>query len=78
MSDITTPDNGWWPEDSPVTQMLFKDKKQIANVIKQTIGWRPFSLIELNASKTSGKPLSDSVATKEEAKIIAEKYADDK
>lgn len=68
------PQDGWWPEEAhaPITQMLFRNGKGVANVIKQTAGWRPFSLLELNASKTGGKPLSDTVSTREEAKKICE------
>jgi hypothetical protein len=57
--------------------MLFCDGKPIANIIKQTVGWRSFSLIEMNKSGTTGKPLSDagSVETREEAKKQAEDYA---
>lgn len=75
MSEL--PQDGWWPEesDAPMTQMLSVGGRRIANIIKQTVGWQAFSLIELNASKTGGNPLADSVLTREEARKQAEDYA---
>lgn len=74
-----TPQDGWWPEEvnAPMTQMLFRNGKPIANIIKQSVGWRSFSTIELNKSGTTGKPLSDagSVETRQEAQKQAEDYA---
>lgn len=79
MSDL--PDNGWWPSETeaPVTQLLRKDGRNIAQVIRQTGNrWRAYSMIELNKSGTTGKPLADSVDTREEAKSLCEAYAEDK
>jgi hypothetical protein len=71
------PQDGWWPEEAnaPWTQMLFRRGRGVANVIKQPTGWRPFSLTEMNASGTGGKPLSDTVSTREEARKICESLA---
>lgn len=76
MSEV--PQDGWWPEEanSPVTQMLFRNGKPVANVIKSSAGWRSFSMIELNKSGTTGKPLTDgSVESRSEAKKQSEEYA---
>lgn len=78
MNSSATPQDGWWPEWSiaPVTQMLFREGKLVANVIKRSNGWRPFSLTELNRSGTGGTLLSDTVTTREEAmKICEEKWS---
>ena len=80
MIDMDTPKDGWWPEEAhaPVTQMLFRDGHQIANIIKTRHGWRSFSLLETSKSGTTGMPLdaNGSVQTRAEAKHQAETYAD--
>lgn len=76
---VETPENGWFPEESqaPMTQLLFRAGKPIANIVRSGVGWRGYSLVELNKSGTTGKPLGDGwVGTREEAKKQAEDYAD--
>lgn len=77
---LDTPESGWYPpeeKDAPVTQMLIVKGKPIAHIIFQFPGWRSFSLVEMNASGTTGKPLSEdgSVPTREQAKAQCEEYA---
>jgi hypothetical protein len=75
------PQDGWWPAeaDAPMTQMYFIAGRPIANIIRQPgilqRRWRAFSLVEMNKSGTTGKPLGDSVDTREDARKIAEDYA---
>jgi hypothetical protein len=78
MEAVETPQNGWWPEESkaPITQMLFRNGKGLANIVKSGIGWRAYSLVEMNKSGTSGKPLAAvSVETRLEAQRQAEEYS---
>lgn len=73
------PSDGWWPEESaaPMCQWFRKGGKSIAQVVRQTGDrWRAFSMLELNKSGTTGKPLFGSVDTREEAKEQCERYAE--
>lgn len=77
-AEITAPDDGWFPSDelAIVAQTLFKSGKMIGQVVKNSLGWRPYSLLELNASKTGGKPLTDgSLPERVDAKAIVEEYS---
>lgn len=79
MEEVQTPRDGWWPEnaDAPMTQMLFRDGRGMANIVKSSNGWRAYSLLETNASGTTGKPLADgSVPSRLAAQGQAEQYAD--
>jgi hypothetical protein len=62
-----------------MTQMFFFGGRPIANIIRQPgilqRRWRAFSLVEMNKSGTTGKPLGESVDTREAARKIAEDYA---
>jgi hypothetical protein len=70
------PLSGWWPDEAPMCQWLRKDGRNIAQVVKQgPRGWRAFSMVELNQSGTTGKPLSDTVPTQDAAKKYCEEYA---
>jgi hypothetical protein len=76
--EMDTPQDGWFPEEAeaPMTQKLFRDGKPVANIVKSGVGWRSYSLLELNKSGTGGKPLANgSVETREEAQKQAEDYA---
>jgi hypothetical protein len=74
MPDI--PDDGWWPKEAPMCQWFRKNGRSMAQVVKQgDRGWRAFSMIELNKSGTTGLPLADTVATREEAMRQCEAYA---
>lgn len=72
------PQDGWWPseENAPVCQWFIKGGRRISQVVRQgPRGWRAFSMIELNKSGTTGKPLADTVETRQEAQKQAEEYA---
>ena len=72
-----TPQEGWWPLESnaPITQMFFQGGKGVANIVKTSLGWRAYSLTELNDSGTGGKPIgAGSVSTREEAQKQVEDY----
>lgn len=71
------PKDGWWPDDdrSPVTQLYRMRGRSVAQVINQGKGWRAFSMVEMNKSRTSGLPLADHSYTRSEAKTICEVYA---
>ena len=73
------PENGWWPEEAfaPMTQMLFRRGKAIGNVVRTSVGWRIYSLIEMNNSGTGGLPLTKgSVKERSTARKQVEEYAD--
>lgn len=73
------PADGWFPVDekAPMFQTFFKADKQIGQVVKIGGKWTAYSLLELNASKTTGKPLG-TFDNREEAKKVIEEYAIDK
>jgi hypothetical protein len=71
--------DGWFPakDDAPMFQNLFKNGLPIGQVVKTSIGWTPYTLRELNTSKTAAKPLNDALATREEAQHVVENYEKD-
>lgn len=72
------PRDGWWPleMDAPMCQWFRKGGRSVAQVVRQGgQRWRAFSMVEMNKSGTSGKPLFESVATREEARQQCEEYA---
>jgi hypothetical protein len=72
------PVDGWWPAeaDAPMCQWFRKGSRNISQVVRQSgQRWRAFSMVELNKSGTTGKPLADSVDTRQEAQKQAEEYA---
>jgi hypothetical protein len=71
------PENGWWPDEAEATmvQKLLRNGTCVAQIVRSGMGWRSYSLIELNPSKTGGKPLRDcSVPTRKEAQAECEDY----
>jgi hypothetical protein len=78
MADVLMPQDGWWPEKdkAPMTQMFLVAGRPIGQVILAGKRWRSYSMIELNPSKTTGKPLGyTSVETRELAQAEVETYA---
>lgn len=77
--DEQLPSDGWWPaeDNAPMCQWFLKAGRHVAQVVRQgnPKGWRAFSMIEMNTSGTTGKPLADTVSTREEAKQQCETYA---
>lgn len=78
-TDILMPQNGWWPEewDAPMVQMFLVAGRPIGQVVRAGGRWRSYSMIELNQSGTTGKPLNPSgtVETRELAQKEVEAYA---
>lgn len=78
-TDTLMPQNGWWPEewDAPMVQMFLVAGRPIGQVVRASTRWRSYSMIELNQSGTTGKPLnpSGSVETRELAQKEVEAYA---
>jgi hypothetical protein len=76
MENDDLPEIGWWPEEFTICQWYRFNGRSVAQVVKQgTRGWRAFSMIELNKSGTTGKPLDDTVESIEQAKQLCEDYA---
>lgn len=81
MSDdmMPMPQDGWWPpeESAPIMQMFLVAGRPIGQVVRASGRWRSYSMIELNKSGTTGKPLNPdgSVETREGARIEVESYA---
>jgi hypothetical protein len=79
-TEMPMPQNGWWPEEAnaPMTQMYLVSGRPIGQVVRAAGRWRSYSMIEMNKSGTTGKPLNadGSVETRELAKNEVEAYAE--
>jgi hypothetical protein len=79
-TEALMPQNGWWPEkaDAPMVQMFLVAGRPIGQVVRAGGRWRSYSMIEMNKSGTTGKPLNTcgSVETRELAQKEVEAYAE--